>query len=88
MQNSYSTIKLTFLSLKEHILFKPAKIFNFILFSAAVQFTQKTNICWVGIKIRVWVKGVKRIPIGVRRDHYAIVEIFTSANMTMMELDK
>ena len=32
-------------------------------------------------------KGVKRIPIGARRDHYAIEEIFTSANMTMMELD-
>ena len=31
---------------------------------------------------------MKRIPIGARRDHYAIGEIFTSANMTMMELDK
>ena len=31
---------------------------------------------------------MKRIPIGARRDHYAIEEIFTSANMTMMELDK
>ena len=45
-------------------------------------------ICRVGVKIRVRVKGVKRIPIGARRDHYAIEEIFTSANMTMMELDK
>ena len=45
-------------------------------------------ICWVGVKIRVRVKGVKRIPIGARRDHYAIDEIFTSANMTMMELNK
>ena len=31
---------------------------------------------------------MKRIPIGARGDHYAIEEIFTSANMTMMELDK
>ena len=31
---------------------------------------------------------MKRIPIGARRDNYAIEEIFTSANMTMMELDK
>ena len=46
------------------------------------------NICRVGVKIRVRVKGVKRIPIGARRDHYAIDEIFTRANMTMMELDK
>ena len=30
---------------------------------------------------------MKRIPIDTRRDHYAIEEIFTSANMTMMELD-
>ena len=42
----------------------------------------------VGVKIRVRVKGVKRIPIVTRRDHYAIKEIFTGANMTMMELDK
>ena len=45
-------------------------------------------ICRVGVKIRVRVKGVKRIPIVTRRDHYAIKEIFTGANMTMMELDK
>ena len=45
-------------------------------------------ICRVGVKIRVRFKGVKRIPIGARRDRYAIEEIFTSANMTMMELDK
>ena len=45
-------------------------------------------ICRVGVKIGVRVEGVKRIPIGVRRDHYAIEKIFTSANMTMMELDK
>ena len=45
-------------------------------------------ICRVGVKIRVRFKGVKRIPIGARRDHYAIEEIFTSANMTRMELDK
>ena len=45
-------------------------------------------ICRFGVKIRVRVKGVKRIPIGARRDRYAIEEIFTSANMTMMELDK
>ena len=45
-------------------------------------------ICRVGVKIWVRVKGVKRIPIGARRDHYAIEEIFTSANMSMMELDK
>ena len=44
-------------------------------------------ICRVGVKIRVRFKGVKRIPIGARRDRHAI-EIFTSANMTMMELDK
>ena len=48
----------------------------------------KTYICRVGVTIRVRVKGVKRIPIDTRRDHYAIEEIFTSANMTMMELDK
>ena len=45
-------------------------------------------ICRVDVKIWVRVEGVKRIPIGARRDHYAIEEIFTSANMTMMELDK
>ena len=45
-------------------------------------------ICRVGVTIRVRVKGVKRIPIDARRDRYAIEEIFTSANMTMMELDK
>ena len=45
-------------------------------------------ICLFGVKIRVRVKGVNRIPIGARRDRYAIEEIFTSANMTMMELDK
>ena len=49
---------------------------------------ENTNICRVGVKIRVRVKGVKRIPIGARRDRYAIEEIFSSANMTMMELDK
>ena len=42
----------------------------------------------VCVKIRVRVKGVKRIPIGARRDRYAVEEIFTSANMTMKELDK
>ena len=47
-----------------------------------------TYICRVGVTIKVRVKGVKRIPIDARRDHYAIEEIFTSANMTMMELDK
>ena len=31
---------------------------------------------------------MKQISIGARRDHYAIEEIFTSANMTMVELDK
>ena len=45
-------------------------------------------ICRVGVKVRVRVKGVKRIPIDARRDRYAIEGIFTSANMTMMELDK
>ena len=45
-------------------------------------------ICRVGVKIRVRVKDVKRIPIGIRRDHYAIEEIFTSINMTMMEFEK
>ena len=45
-------------------------------------------ICRVGVKVRVRVKGVKRIPIDARHDRYAIEEIFTSANMTMMELDK
>ena len=45
-------------------------------------------IVLVGVTIRVRVKGVKRIPIDTRRDHYAIEEIFTSANMTMMKLDK
>ena len=45
-------------------------------------------ICRVGVKVRVRVKGVKRIPIDARRDRYAIEEIFTSANMTMTELDK
>ena len=38
--------------------------------------------------IRVRVKGVKRIPIDIRRDHYATGEIFTSANMIMIEFDK
>ena len=46
------------------------------------------TICRVGVKVRVRVKGVKRIPIDARRDRYAIEGIFTSANMTMMELDK
>ena len=45
-------------------------------------------ICRVGVKIRVRFKGVKRIPIGARRDRYAIEEIFTSINMTMMEFEK
>ena len=45
-------------------------------------------ICRIGVKVRIRVKDVKRIPIDTRRDHYAIEEIFTSANMTMMELDK
>ena len=45
-------------------------------------------ICQVGVTIRVRVKGMKRIPIDTRRDHYVIEEIFTSANLTMMELDK
>ena len=45
-------------------------------------------ICQVGVKIRVRFKGVKRIPIGARRDRYAIEEIFTSINMTMMEFEK
>ena len=31
---------------------------------------------------------MKRIPIGIRRDHYVIEEIFTSANMIMIEFDK
>ena len=47
-----------------------------------------TNMCRVGVKVRVRVKGVKRIPIDTRRDHYAREEIFTRANMTMMELVK
>ena len=46
------------------------------------------NICRVCVKIRVRVKGVKRIPIDIRCDHYAIEKIFTSANMTMIEFDK
>ena len=45
-------------------------------------------VCRVGVKVRVRVKGVKRIPLDARRDRYAIEEIFTSANMTMMKLDK
>ena len=45
-------------------------------------------ICRLCVKIRVRVKGVKRIPIGIRRGHYAIEKIFTSANMTMIEFDK
>ena len=46
-------------------------------------------ICRVDVKIRVRVKGVKRIPpIGIRCNHYAIEEIFTSANMIMIEFDK
>ena len=45
-------------------------------------------MCRVGVKIKVRVKGVKRIPIGIRRDHYAIGAIFTSANMVMIEFDK
>ena len=45
-------------------------------------------VCRVGVKVRVRVKGVKRIPLDARRDRYAIEEIFTSANMTMTELDK
>ena len=45
-------------------------------------------ICRVCVKIRVRVKGVKRIPIGIRCDHYAIEKIITSANMTMIEFDK
>ena len=45
-------------------------------------------ICRVCVKPRVRVKGVKRIPIGIRRDHYAIEKIFISANMTMIEFDK
>ena len=47
-----------------------------------------TNMCRVGVKVRVRVKGVKRIPLDARRDRYAREEIFTSANMTMTELDK
>ena len=47
-----------------------------------------TYICRVDVKIRLRVKGVKRIPIWIRRYHYAIEEIFTSANMIMIELDK
>ena len=31
---------------------------------------------------------MKRIPIGARRDQYAIEEIFTSTSMTMIEFDK
>ena len=34
-------------------------------------------MCRLDVKIRVRVKGVKRIPIDIRRDHYAIEEIFT-----------
>ena len=47
-----------------------------------------TYICRVGVKIRVRIKGVKQIPIGIRCDHYAIEEISTSANMIMIEFDK
>ena len=47
-----------------------------------------TDICRVGVKIRVRVKGVKRISIDPRRDHYAIEEIFTNVNISMTELDK
>ena len=45
-------------------------------------------MCRVDVKIRVRVKGVKRIPICIRRYHYEIEEIFTSANMIMIEFDK
>ena len=45
-------------------------------------------ICRFCVKLRVRVKGVKRILIGIKRDHYAIEKIFTSANMTMIEFDK
>ena len=31
---------------------------------------------------------MKRIPIGIRHYHYAIEEMFTSANMIMIEFDK
>ena len=47
-----------------------------------------TYICRVYVKIRVRVKSVKRIPTGIRRDHYAIEKTLTSANMTMIEFDK
>ena len=45
-------------------------------------------VCRVDVKIRVRVKGMKRIPIGIRRYHYVIKGIFTSANMIMIEFDK
>ena len=62
----------------------PAKRCRYILGQANIYI----YICRVDVTIKVRVKGVKRIPIDSRRDHYAIEEIFTSANMTMMELDK
>ena len=59
------------------------KLYSYLLLHFSIKY-----ICRVGVKIRVRVKDVKRIPIDTRRDHYAIEGIFTSANMTMMELDK
>ena len=52
------------------------------------EYGSKYHICRVDVKIRVRVKGVKRILIGIRCNHYAIDEIFTSANIIMIEFDK
>ena len=59
---------------------------NPFLFYAYV--IKEVYICRVGVKIRVRVKGVKRIPICIRRYHYAIEEIFTSAYTIMIEFHK
>ena len=53
-----------------------------------IAFRFRINIRWVGVKIRVRVRGVKLIPVWIRRYRYAIEEILTSANMIMTESDK
>ena len=45
-------------------------------------------ICQVGVKTKVRVMGVKRILIWIRRCRYAMEDIFTSANMIIIEFDK
>ena len=61
---------------------------NYLSLNIIHKFHIYIYICRVDVKIRVRVKGVKRIPIGITRGHYAIEEIFTSANMIMIEFDK